>query len=148
MVFDQSKKKQKKCPKKTKKSDKKKQNFLEKINKYFFKKTKFSFEGGNIFFQKQIKHIFKKKKKVSKLSVLKNGHFQCCPHKSIGNGTFPSPRYLHTLSQKKNFFLNFIIYGENKEGGRSPSAQKKQNFGPTEIFGRWGGRRVQKLAEW
>ena len=54
--------------------------------------------------------------------------------------------YLHTLSKKKEF-LNFIIFGENKGGGRSPSAPKKQNFGPTEISDRWGGRRVQKLAE-
>ena len=56
---------------KNKKSDKKKQNFLEKINKYFFKKTKFSFKGGNIFFfkKKWKKKYFSKKKKSSKLSV-------------------------------------------------------------------------------
>ena len=54
--------------------------------------------------------------------------------------------YLHTLTKKK-IFLNFIIFGENKGGGRSPSAQKKQNFGPTEISSRWGCRRVHKLVE-
>ena len=55
--------------------------------------------------------------------------------------------YLHTLSKKKKVFLNFIIFGENKGGGRSPSAQKKQNFGPTKISGRWGDQRVQKSTE-
>ena len=84
MVFDQSNQKQKKVTKK-------KQNFLEKINKYFVKKTKFSFKGEHIFFSKtnEKKNIFLKKQKVSKLSVLKNGHFQFGPQKNIGLRTPP-----------------------------------------------------------
>jgi hypothetical protein len=84
VVFDQSKKNKKNVRNNQKKVTKKKQNFLEKINKYFVKKTKLSFKGGNNFFFKT-----KQKKKVSKLSVLKNGQFQFCPQKSIGFRTPP-----------------------------------------------------------
>ena len=74
-----------------KKVTKKKKNVLEKINKYFVKKTKFSFLREIFFFKKknEKKNIFLKKKKVSKLSVLKNGHFQFCSQKSIGLRTPP-----------------------------------------------------------
>ena len=53
--------------------------------------------------------------------------------------------YLHTLSKKK-LFLTFIIFGENK-GRQVTKCPKKQNFGPTEVSGRWGGQRVQKSTE-
>ena len=55
--------------------------------------------------------------------------------------------YLHTLSKKKtNFWISSFL--AKIKGGRSPSTQKKQKFGPTEISGRCGGRTVQKSAEW
>ena len=50
----------------------------------------------------------------------------------------------HTLKKKK--VLNFIIFGENKGGGKSLNAKNEQNFAPTEISGRKIGRRVQKSA--
>ena len=40
----------------------------------------------------------------------------------------------HTLSKTQNFFLNDIIIDENKEEGRSPSAEKKANFGDDRNF--------------
>ena len=81
----------KKVSEKNKKKWQKKQKFLGKIKKYFFKKSKFSFRGGNIFFFKKKW----KKKKLSKLSVSKNGHFQCCPHIRLTMVTFPPPTVMY-----------------------------------------------------
>ena len=51
------------------------------------------------------------------------------------------------MKNKKN--LNVVIIGENKGGQHwSPSGEKMQFFGQTEISGRWGGRKFQNLAGW
>jgi hypothetical protein len=74
----------KRCPKKTKISNKKRENLFSKKTVLDFKRAKMLF-----FFRKKKKNIVLLKKKASKLSVLKNGHFQFCPQKTIDNGTPP-----------------------------------------------------------
>ena len=54
--------------------------------------------------------------------------------------------HLHTLSKNKKSFEFHHFW--QKQGGRSPSAEKTHFFGATEISGRWGGRRSQNLAGW
>ena len=81
------KNKTQKVSEKNKKSGKTKTKFFWEKKKYFFKKTQVLVYGGKYFFFFKI--FFSKKKKASKLSVFKNGHFQLCPHKSIGTGTSP-----------------------------------------------------------
>ena len=55
-------------------------------------------------FQKQMK-----KKKASKLPVSKNEHFQFCPHKIIGNGTFSPPHGTKDLTT-----FRFCTFGSAK----------------------------------
>jgi hypothetical protein len=72
------------------------------------KKKRFIPSNDNLFFPKKFrpkkKNIFLEK--ISKLSVLKNRHFQFCPPISIGSGTLPSLP-IHGIIHKnlQNIFL-------------------------------------------
>ena len=104
-----------------KKVTKKKQNLFEKNKNIFSKKKTSSRLRGEIFFflkKRWKKNIFlKKKKEASKLSVLKNEHFQFCPHKIIGNGTFPPPTVRTTLTKLTFFSIKLSYRGG---GGKVP----------------------------
>jgi hypothetical protein len=49
----------------------------------------------------------------------------------------------HTLNKNKLFSQ---FHCQKKGGGRQPSAQKKKNFGATEISGRWVAGRSKKIG--
>tara|TARA_B110000881_G_scaffold135569_1_gene119371 strand:- start:160 stop:381 length:222 start_codon:yes stop_codon:yes gene_type:complete len=68
----------------------KKQNFKKKRKKSLKKTMSSRLRVKTKFFVSKKKY-FSQKKKVSKLSVLKKGHFQFYPQTPIGNEASPSP---------------------------------------------------------